>query len=202
MLISSLCLYSLSISPLSGVKFVKFFFSCLDGCHFVLSTMPFVLKKLFTFMRSHLLSVLMPVIPMFSLGKCVLCQGIRGYSLFLLLSCLLFLVVWWCGFTSILLLGMASCGDRTWGVCLCYSHTTARPGAGLEGSTKTPFLGDKAQSEMQKIWELVNSLTLGCAGAGGSSRRTGTVGTHRLWTVSSLGPWEREAQTCSSGDYT
>jgi hypothetical protein len=49
-------LYILGIGPLSDVELVKIFLHFV-GCHFVLFMMSFVLQKLFSFMRPHLLIV-------------------------------------------------------------------------------------------------------------------------------------------------
>ena len=49
---SSLC--KMDISPLSDIQLVKIF-SQVVGCHFVLLTMSFAFQKLCSFMRSHLL---------------------------------------------------------------------------------------------------------------------------------------------------
>ena len=53
------------------------------GCCFVLLTVSFALQKLFSFMRSHLLLVLVPAPLVFSLGSCLLCQCIQGCPQFL-----------------------------------------------------------------------------------------------------------------------
>ena len=53
-------LYILKISPLSDVGLVKIFSQSV-GCHLLLLTVSFALKKLFSFRRSHLLIVALSI---------------------------------------------------------------------------------------------------------------------------------------------
>lgn len=64
-------LYGLEIITLLDVGLVKIV-SHSVGCSFVLLMMSFALRKFFSFMRSHLLSVLESVLLVFYSGSCLL----------------------------------------------------------------------------------------------------------------------------------
>ena len=71
-------LYILDISLLSEVGLIKIFSQSVD-CYFVLLTVFFALQKLCSFMRSHLLLILVPELGVFCSGNCLLYQWVQGY---------------------------------------------------------------------------------------------------------------------------
>ena len=87
-------LYILENSSLSDVGLVKIF-SYSVGCRFVLLTMFFALQKLFSFMKSHLLLILVSLPLVFYLGSCLLCQYIKDYPPLFFLSDSVYLVLCW-----------------------------------------------------------------------------------------------------------
>lgn len=74
-------LYILAISPLLDMELEKIL-SHSVVCLFVQLMVSFALQNLFIFMRSHLLSILVPELLMFCLRSCLLCQCLLSFPSF------------------------------------------------------------------------------------------------------------------------
>ena len=88
-LISWFLKYILTISLLSDMHLVNIIFivSHSVGCCFVWLMEPFVLEKLFSVMRSHLLLIIVSELLVCCSGSCILCQYVQGSSsLYILLD--------------------------------------------------------------------------------------------------------------------
>lgn len=133
-------MYVLDVSILLDVKLVNIFPHTI-GCHFTLLMASFVLQKLFIFMKSHLLSILVCMLMIFWLESNLPCLWVQDYSPLYLLSVSMYLVFCWCLWSIWILFLFMVIGVNLF--AFFYIHTVWPASFGLSSSVYFLFLYKK-----------------------------------------------------------